>query len=92
MSQEKQIEEMARTLCGEKEHTCNECDSDEKCEFWIESSILFNAGYRKQSETLNEVEKILHENRVAIDGFVFYHAIPVNIQLKALKRKMEESS
>ena len=49
MSREKQIKEMARTLCGEKEHTCEECDSYE-CEFWIESSVLYNAGYRKQSE------------------------------------------
>lgn len=49
MSRE-QIEEMARTLCGEKEITCRECDSCDACEFWIESSVLYNAGYRKQVE------------------------------------------
>ena len=50
MSKEKQIEEMARTLCGEKEHSCKECDSFDLCEFWLEASTLYNAGYRKQSE------------------------------------------
>lgn len=45
---EKQIEEMARTLCGEKEHSCKDCDSCDLCEFWVESSTLYNAGYRKQ--------------------------------------------
>lgn len=43
-----QIEEMARTLCGEKEKSCAKCDSFDLCEFWIEASILHNAGYRKQ--------------------------------------------
>ena len=49
MSKEKQIEEMARTLCGEKEITCRECDSYDACEFWMEASVLYHAGYRKQS-------------------------------------------
>ena len=43
-----QIEEMARTLCGEKEKTCSKCDSFALCEFWIEASTLHNADYRKQ--------------------------------------------
>ena len=51
MSKEKQmIEEMAKTLCGEKEKRCENCDSYRSCEFWIEASILHNTGYRKQSE------------------------------------------
>lgn len=50
ISKEKQIEEMARTLCGEKEKNCAECESCYRCEFWIESSTLHEAGYRKQSE------------------------------------------
>ena len=49
MSKEKQIEEMAHSLCGQK-YSCSECDSDYRCEFLIESSILHKAGYRKQSE------------------------------------------
>lgn len=50
MNREKQIEEMARTMCGEKEHTCEECDSSDMCEFWTEASVLYEAGYRKQIE------------------------------------------
>ena len=50
MSSEKQIEEMARAMCDEKEHTCEECDSCDMCEFWTEASRLYYAGYRKQSE------------------------------------------
>lgn len=56
MSIEKQIEEMARTLCGEKEQTCAECESCYRCEFWHECSVLHYAGYRKQSEVELRVE------------------------------------
>lgn len=48
MSKE-QIEEMAHCLCGQKD-TCAECAADYRCEFSIECTILYNAGYRKQSE------------------------------------------
>lgn len=46
----KQIEDMARTLCGEMENDCQKCDSCDMCEFLIETSVLYNAGYRKQSK------------------------------------------
>jgi hypothetical protein len=55
MSEEKQIEEMARTICGEKENDCIECDSNEMCEFYLEASILYNAGYSKQNENTVEL-------------------------------------
>ncbi len=59
MSKEKQIiEEMARTLCGEKEGSCKECDSCDMCEFWTESSVLYNAGYRKQSGWISVEERL----------------------------------
>ena len=47
-SVEKQIEEMARTLCG-VEQSCAECESCYRCEFWHECIVLHKAGYRKQS-------------------------------------------
>lgn len=50
MTDTKMIEEMAKTLCGEKEKCCENCDSYRSCEFRIEASILHNVGYRKQSE------------------------------------------
>lgn len=68
MSKEQQmIEEMAKTLCGEKEKRCENCDSYRSCEFWIEASILHNTGYRKQSGWIsvnddtpkNELERVL---------------------------------
>ena len=48
----KQIEEMARTLCGEKEQSCAECEMCYRCEFWCECSVLHHAGYRKQSDVV----------------------------------------
>lgn len=62
MSKEKQIEEMAKTLCGEKEKRCENCDSYRSCEFWIEASILHNTGYRKQSEWISVDEKLPEES------------------------------
>ena len=56
-----QIEEMARTLCGEKEKTCARCDSFGLCEFWIEASIFHDAGYRKQ-EWISVDERLPERN------------------------------
>ena len=64
MSKEKQIEEMARTLCGEKKITCDQCDSHKYCLFLIEAGTLFNSGYRKQSKG----EWIYHECVSSYDG------------------------
>lgn len=65
-----QIEEMARTLCGEKEKSCAKCDSFDLCEFWIEASTLHNADYRKQEWI--SVEESLPDNHrfvlVACEG------------------------
>jgi len=51
----KQIEEMARTMCGEKEHSCAECDSCNLCEFWIEAQILYANEYRKSTDVAREI-------------------------------------
>lgn len=58
MSEEKQIEEMAHALCGQ-EHSCGECDSDYRCEFILECSVLHRAGYRKQSEVIDDFDDLL---------------------------------
>ena len=59
MSKEKQIEEMAKTLCGEKERDCRKCYiCGGICEFWTEASVLYNAGYRKQSEWISVDERL----------------------------------
>lgn len=61
MSREKQIEEMAHALCGQ-EHSCGECDSDYRCEFILECSVLHRAGYRKQSEWISVEERLPDNN------------------------------
>lgn len=53
---EKQIEEMARTMCGGANDDCIECNTHcGICEFWTEASILYNAGYRKASDVAREI-------------------------------------
>ena len=75
---EKQIEEMARTLCGEKEQTCDECELCYRCEFWHECSVLHRAGYRKQDwisvedrlpEDYNKYLLFLDNGRIAIGWY-----------------------
>lgn len=67
----KQIEEMAKTLCGEKENDCRKCYScGGICEFWMESSVLYNAGYRKQSE--GEWVKRGNEKTCSLCKFIYY--------------------
>ena len=66
MSREKQIEEMARVLCG-MASSCNKCMfNSETCYEYKDAEEIYNAGYRKQSEVakdiLAEVERIILEN------------------------------
>lgn len=51
----REIEDMAKTLCGQKEHSCAECDSCDLCEFWLEASILYANGYRKSTDVAREI-------------------------------------
>ena len=69
-----QIEEMARTLCGQYEKTCTKCNSFSFCEFWVESSVLIYAGYRKQEWISVEDDKPkngLARVIVFVDGYEF---------------------
>ena len=57
MSEEKQIEEMAITACHSinlikrtLNRKCEDCGLDDKCITQIVCKVLYNAGYRKQSE------------------------------------------
>lgn len=62
-----QIEEMARTLCGEKEKTCAQCESFALCEFPIEASVLVDAGYRKQSDD-ERADRLPKKAKISIHG------------------------
>lgn len=56
MNKQKQIEEMARTVCGLTNH-CNKCfcgDSDEYCGFKMVAQRILDAGYRKIPELPKE--------------------------------------
>lgn len=58
MSKEKQIEEMAKLIAVQRMYGCNEKDTcDMSCQVYKcgcipyeDATILYNAGYRKQSE------------------------------------------
>lgn len=54
MNIDNHIEEMAKTLCGEK-HSCKDCPQYTCCGFRIEATALYANDYRKQSEVANEV-------------------------------------
>lgn len=49
MEQKKQIEEMAKELCG-MDRECKDCNMDSICISQNCASIFYKLGYRKQSE------------------------------------------
>ena len=57
MSKEKQIEEMAKYLT----HCFMNCAACDKCRAWVYSEQLYDAGYRKQSEIIDEFAEKLKE-------------------------------
>ena len=60
MSREKQIEEMARVWCPfPKQHDCNGCCK--RCYEISISEMLYDAGYRKQSEWISVDERLPDE-------------------------------
>ena len=65
MSKEKQIEEMARVWCALPDrHDCKGC-CKEGCYEISKSEMLYNAGYRKQSEVAREICCKIEEEIVA---------------------------
>ena len=82
---EEQIFEMAHHLCCQ--NNCAECDSDYRCEFIIESSILHKAGYRKQSEFARE---IFEEIERTLKSELPFIGSAVVVMLAGLKKKYTE--
>lgn len=99
----REIEEMAKTLCGQKEHSCAECDSCDLCEFWLEASILYANGYRKATDVAREIfEGIKQHLEKQINAILMFgkddddfysgelHALNVlQNYIKAVKKKYE---
>lgn len=62
MDREKQIEEIAKVMCGgcPDDKGCTHC----LCADWYRAESIYNAGYRKQSEWIS-VEDDLPKNQLA---------------------------
>lgn len=65
MDKEKQIEEMARVMCGyygtEKCYDCRYCCD---CHIKQEANRLYNAGYRKQSEVVKAIADFMYDGEI----------------------------
>ena len=56
MTKEKQIEEMAKSVCH-LDRTCDECMTSFKCKAMTYAKRFYNAGYRKADEVVEEIFK-----------------------------------
>ena len=54
MSRDKQIEEMAKTVCH-LDRTCDECMTSFECKAMMYAKRFYNAGYRKSTEVAEEI-------------------------------------
>ena len=65
--EEKQIEEMARLLCGQAK-SCNECSVHKPCLMMNCARILTDNGYRKASDVAREIFEELE--KLMLDGAI----------------------
>jgi adenine-specific DNA glycosylase len=94
MSREKQIEEMAETICRrELDPNCSTCYFNKDCRDYLVAKKLYNAGYRKQTEVAREIfaeiERILLLNKVCFDSGIYYEQ-DVEWDIAELKMKYTE--
>jgi hypothetical protein len=74
MDKQKQIEEMAKIICkeGANNGDCDKCGFHRQCSKFKVAEKLYNAGYRKESETAEKFSERLKEeleNRSAVVGY-----------------------
>ena len=67
MNKEKQIEEMAKTVCH-LDRTCDECMTSFECKAMMYAKRFYNAGYCKASELIEEIEKYILEGATTIES------------------------
>ena len=85
MNRDKQIEEMARVWCPfPHRHDCDGCCKG--CYEISKSEMLYNAGYRKASEVIEEVFLAL-DKRTKDEGLVFIKKSDIGNAIK--KKKVE---
>lgn len=96
---EKQIEEMGHIICG-LSNSCDNCVFDkERCHERLYAEQIYNTGYRKADEVVEEitksilegVETIQSDNSDALLGATFAIEIVVLPILEAYKKKYTES-
>lgn len=84
----KQIEEMAKVLCGITK-PCKDCRLNSQCLAYNSADVLYNAGYRKASEVAREFFVEIERNIFWIESI--YQKIPClpNGFIAELKKKYE---
>lgn len=92
IDREKQIEEIAKVICGgcPDNKECMHC----LCADWYKAESLYNAGYRKQSEVAREIFEEIDKRIGILKNYGYINFIAQNIFeiLDEVKRKyMEES-
>ena len=60
MNKDKQIEEMAKTVCH-LDRTCDQCMTSFECKAMTYAKRFYNAGYRKASEVAREIFEVIEE-------------------------------
>lgn len=75
MDKQKQIEEMARVLgdgkgycCNYETDCCEECILKRDCVPYSYAEVAYNAGYRKESETVKDILKLVEGNNNGYEG------------------------
>jgi hypothetical protein len=61
MSRDKQIEEMAKTVCH-LDRTCDQCMTSFECKAMTYAKRFYDKGYRKASEVAREIFEEIEEN------------------------------
>lgn len=84
MNKEKQIEEMAKSVCH-LDRTCDECMTSFECKAMIYAKRFYTAGYRKTSNLIEEVMKWLEEK-----GFLNIEVWAIQDVKAELKKKYTE--
>ena len=98
MKREKQIEEMAKTVCH-LDRTCDECMTSFECKAMIYAKRFYDKGYRKASEVARDIvddfDKELHKlaDRYHEQGKIEYFTlceIIYQLVIAELKKKYTE--
>lgn len=83
--EQKQIEEMVRDVC-KLGISCNDCNAQGECVAEKYALRFYNAGYRKQSEVIDEFVKMLKDT--AMTKWDYHEAVDVE-EIDRIAAKMK---